>query len=324
MKALKNKQYLLTVPFSLVLAFFLLRNIDLSSIKNSSIYPFYLFQALLVMGLSYSVRAYYYKITTRSCHLRVSDFLKVTAVYNFLSTIIPFSAGHYSYVHLLKRYFHVERMTSAGSLIIFHLFKGGIIFIMTLVALYYSRLDYSVDLAGFSFRKVVFALILLLLLLIVILLRNGKGKLKAHFFDLHRKFFHEIHSYSSIWFIGRLFLLNVINVGLAVIYFLLIFKSLGFDLPISHIILLLGLVNFSAMLPIHGYGRIGTQEGFMVSLLILLGYEQDYSIVMSFATHILELFFQACLAIVGYAGLVLGQSKICAEDAVKTTGRDAE
>ena len=304
-----SKRYLFTVIASLVLAFFLLKNIDFASITGLKISPFFLLQALVVMGVSYVVRAYYYRITTRSCHLRVLDFWKVTAVYNFLSTIIPFSAGHYSYVHFLKKYFQIERLTSAGSLLIFHLFKAGIILVMTIVALYYCRVDFSVDLSGFSYKKGLLVSLFVIILLGGFVLRNGTAGLKENYLNFRHKIVHEINSYSSLWFVFRLLLLNVLNVAAALVYFLLIFKCFGFNLPFAHIVLLLGLVNFSAMLPIHGYGRIGTQEGVMVGLLVLLGYDQGHSITMSFATHLLELFFQACLASVGYISLIARKQK---------------
>lgn len=306
---LLHKKYLITIIASFALAFLLLKNIDLASIKDLKIYPVYLFQALLVMGFSYLVRAYYYRITTRSCHSRIFDFWKVTAVYNFLSTIIPFSAGHYSYIHFLKKYFHIERITSAGSLIIFHLFKGTIIFIMTVTALYYCRIDFSFNLGGLSYKKGLIVTILLLLILAFIILRKGKSGLKNKYLQFQHKFLCEVRSYSSAWFIVSLLFLNIINVSAALVYFSLIFKSFGFNLPFSHIILLLGLVNFSAMLPIHGYGRIGTQEGLMVSLLILLGYAPGFAITMSFSTHLLELFCQASLAAISYIWLFIGHHK---------------
>lgn len=305
-------KYLLPIVVSLILAFILLKDIDFDSFKDIKIDLFHLLQAFLVMGCSYLVRAYYYRITTRSCHLRLVDFWKVTAVYNFLSSIVPFSAGHYSYIYFLKKFFFVERVKSAGSLVVFHLFKGLLILGLAVFSLIFADIDFSINFDGVrnKFLSVCFFLILLAVLWLF-LKKNGNVRISQKINEFLLRAQSEFRSYSSPSFLVKLFFLNVLNVVAALIYFWALVKALGFSIPLPHLVLLFSLVNFSALLPIHGYGRIGTHETLLVGLLVFLGYNKIFAVQLSFATHLMEIALQGTLGLVGYLGLHWGRRSAC-------------
>jgi uncharacterized protein (TIRG00374 family) len=86
----------------------------------------------------------------------------------------------------------------------------------------------------------------------------------------------------------------------AVISTFLVMLSLGYNLPITVLIITLSFSILSSLLPINAFAGLGTIESIWVIVLSYFNYSIETAILLSFSVHIIQLTFSSIFGFFGW------------------------
>ena len=258
-----------------------------------------------MLGVCVARAAFYGKaLNGGSAHL--GFLFKISAVYNFFSSIMPFGVGHLSLPYLLKRYHNVSIQTSMAVLIFYNMLRVGTlagVFIFSGVALGISNLVLRLFLwVGFLF--------IIVLAGVFFLARSNKmsqsfvGRIKEKYVG---NFGQALKAKLEAGKLGEFVGYGVMIVAINAVNVYFRYRFFSVDVPLIGILFLLSSANLFALLPIHGPGHFGTFEATNAFILVGLGYSGHEAIQVSFGVHVTAIIFQAMLALPCY--LLLGVGK---------------
>jgi len=308
---LKYSRLFFPTLFSVLCLIFLLKEVDFEQIRNIEIRYWPILISSLCTITGYLSRAYFYRNTLEKKQPALLDLFNITAVYNFITAIIPMNIGNFSYPYLLSKYSGIGLIRSFSSLFIYNIYKFIALLILTLLSAYLIRVDsFVID----KTLVMLFAGILSIVTLCLVLCyryvtRYEEGRIVIRklqkFTD---KIVDELKFYSDLKLIERLLFFIGINTIIGAIYVYYSYLSLGTSLSLVSAGFIFGARTLSSLLPIHTIGKFGTFELINAGLLVYIGLEKSEAIKLSFGIHFLMLIQQALLAIIGYCLLRMKSS----------------
>jgi hypothetical protein len=312
-----KKQNIKTVSIvfvTIVLIGLLLSQIKIIDIVNTlrSIEPANIAIGLLLYALSYYFRALrFYLLLDKK--IKLKDMFYVVSVHNMANNIIPARAGELSYIYLLKKLHSKTTGEGFATLIIARLldfvaltsfFFVSVLFVKNLPVLVMNTLW----LVGFFMIFIVVFLLSIIYygkksLIFTKKILNKLGLVDRKIFVfLLKKMEEAVQSIDSIrngnniyQIIISTFLLWGLNYF--IVYFLL--SSMNISLPLQNVVLGATFCLLTTVLPIHGVGGFGTNEGVWTLVFVPLGMPLETAIVSGFSYHIITVFYYILIGIYG-------------------------
>lgn len=302
-----NIKTILSLIISIALIIYVFNTINFNHITISKIDVKFFLISLVISILSILFRAVFYYISLGSTVSFIFIY-KVTGVYNFLSSVLPFGIGHISFPHLMYRYKKVRLSNAVLSLGLYNLIRVFIFIIILLVIMFNFNL--------FNFITVSYSRLITIFILfscsivLFILFKNIKIFLKiTNFIQNFFLTLKEDYGKISISVFLKLFLYSVCIISLNLSFFYFLYLSVGYSLSMSCVALVLSIVNLSNLLPIHGIGRFGSYEVANMVALIPFGIAKNDAVQLAFYTHIISLTIQMLIALPCYVSLKYTQSR---------------
>jgi len=249
---------------------------------------------------SYSMRSIFYQQTISDIRLNFKVFFCLTGFYNFISSIVPFALGHFSYPHMLKRYYGVVIHHGLTSLLMYNSIRIGILltfFIYSIIALDLNKL------IGWSYSKSLIMIVVAMITFLIFLKKSYVIRRFTLIKKTERLINNIISDFRRNIKCGKLSLLILYSVVVVMFNALntyLSYRLFGYTLSVVGTILVISVVNLSNLLPIHGIGRFGSHEGLNTLVLMSLGFSSNEAIQLSFAVHISQLLIQCAIAVPCY------------------------
>lgn len=286
----------------------LLKKVNLSRIEISG---FYFLPAVLVLAstlAAYILRAYTYRIILKDEKvLPVGMLFNITGLYNFLSSLFPFGIGHLSYPYFVGKYACVSLSHSLNSLLLYNFVRVILLLVLMTISSakgvqfhhFFSVFEQTIWLA-----YTILALIIVSILIGLVIRYGRRQRLPGHdnrFSKAGAGFFAFIR--------GDLRLLpSVVILAIIIILFnsfniYFSYRTFGINLSIYATFFLFSLSNLSSFLPIHALSSIGSFELVNSLGMVLLGFESNQAIQISFAVHFLGLAIQSLFAVACYYAL---------------------
>lgn len=296
---------MISIALTLLLAYFLLRQIRVESVFNlfDRIDYFYLLLSFALGLLMTLVRAVRIKVLLNSRKIDLKILFALVLENNFLINIFPFRTGDLAFPVLMNKYAGVSK--KEGFLLLFYL-RTLDIFVILLFFLMSALLfsNYFLHISDTSLMFVVFTLVIMTILffktekilLFVINYLQKKDKLK------YIKSI--IGGINRILFVYKFYRSTIFSVFiLSVSIFIVMIFAMGVALEAYPINLsYLNVIFFSLMiititsLPINGIAGIGTVELGISTFLISNGADKDLSISIAFNYHFITLMMIAISA----------------------------
>lgn len=291
----KITKFILSITITLVLGYFLLSKVNFSQIV----------EVLLKVNLFYYFLAAFFYIvliifrTLRiktMLNLKFSDLFNLLMFTSFLNNVLPFKLGELSYTYLLKKKNKQSYKKGFSSLIVARVFDfivhiGFLIFGIIISTNLPNKSDFEL-LIPFL---IVSLFILATVVFIMIFLPDFTVKLFSKLFNFLPKF-NQLKQFIKSFKNYKSSLLSTFFYSIAIYfsrgilnYFLII--SLGFSLPLDVIIVVITFSVLSSFLPINGIANFGTRETVWTVILIYYGFTLESAVLLSFGTHILQLFY---------------------------------
>ena len=288
------------IVISLCLLIYLLWKVDFENIaiKNPNWYD--LPVILISTSGAYLFRAFFYKRSAQATNIRVRDFVAVTGIFNFISSIFPFGIGNLSYPVLLKKYYGLGLEYGASSLLIYIFARIVILVIgLTIAVLLLGvfRRFVEIYIAIVACAAVSFCLLFVFFDRIEKLSVPLRHRILASFFKKTMAVKQEIMKLANHTQLLWLFILASVVCVFNVISIWFTFHFMGYSIPILGIVYIWSASNLGSLLPIHGIAGFGSYEAINTLILLSLGLSTNEAIQMSFVVHILSLFVQGLLAL---------------------------
>lgn len=297
------------VVITLLILIFLIRNCGIENIKIDRFYWPPVLLVLTSILIAYGFRAYAYQKLLIDRQLVPIDLLfKITGVYNFLSSLFPFGTGHLTYPIFIKKYTKLSFASSLNSLFLYNLVRAVFFVVLFCLMVFHFELEtFFISLHNLYETKkgiMFFTLFLMVLFCFFVLIKLvNNQKINSEWLQKLR----------SIVQINIKVILLVILVSTFVIIFNVMnlyfsYLVFGTKLSLSAVIFLLALTNLSSFFPIHAASSIGSYELINTFGMILLGFESELAIQLSFAVHLLGLLLQGIVALLCYKLLKMNKS----------------
>jgi len=300
---LRDRKTYLRIGFCIALVVFLLSKINYRHIVilhlNWWVLPF-------LFGLplcSYLIRSLFYQRTVNVVNLKICDFFLVTGVYNFLSSVFPFGAGHLSYPYFLKKYYGTPVYRGLSSLILYNAIRVLILFSIFVCSGFFLNVFEGVFLR--FHHKLLFALGLLpvaFFLAMKVLRSNNNMKVIKEFIA---KVVGALKENVGVFKTGTLMAYSLLVVSFNICYFYFTYCFIGMTLSFGSICLIFSVANLSNLIPIHGPARLGSYEAVNSIVLLALNFSANEAIQISFAVHFVGILVQALIAIPCYLSMRL-------------------
>lgn len=306
------------------LLFLLLNYVSVGDVANSlSKFPFNAlvisFFLYLLIFLLKTLRFW----TLLSKKIRFSKLFSIVCVHNFTNVLLPFRTGELGYAYLVKKE-GMDYPTGLGTLIVARLFDIIAIFIVFftgyLLFRNHSNEVNSVLLISFLAVAALFVLVFILIkfkdklrpasnsLLCLVSLNNNKAVL-----FVQKKIGQTLDAIRGFGLNKNSFLVLIESVliwGLMFYFTYFVLRSLGMEIGLVESIIGSGIALLIVMLPIQGIAGFGTTEAAIVIGFLILGFERDQIILVSFGYHILSLVYALILGAYGIVSYSLMKSKI--------------
>lgn len=323
MKEIKRsliKRRVFQIFISLIVIIVLVKSIDFSKTEISQIHYLYAFYLFLSMIAAYILRANIYRILIlKERSIKIGILFKITSIYNFISSLFPFGVGHLSYPFLIKKYCRVSLKSSVNSLFTYNLIRiillSLILTVSALMVINIKTIKLSIMNNNFLLYTFLVVIILCLCFLFLKKLRRASGNEKMNnLFDGMNKI---ISCFKlDLILVPRVTVLAILIIICNIFNVYFSYRAFGFELPVLSIMFLLSMNNLSTFLPIHAACSIGSFELVNTFALVLMGFDINKSIQISFAVHFLALILQGVVALICYLILTFFYDRNNSEQAI--------
>ena len=311
------------VGFGIFLVYYLLSRIDIGDIKDAfiNIYKPSLIAALFIFLLDAYFRSYRQTILINSDRIGMGDMFLVALIRNAFNTVLPARTGELSYVYILTRRFGFPLEIGVSTLMVALIFDLVIVFSMIIISIVVVGINtYAIS----SVSVIIIAAILFIISLLVLfylstiigffififkkILKRSRVSKERITYRVYNKLIDVNENIKIIqkrriyW---KVYLSSiVIRVLKFTAYYLIIYaimKPMGYSLGnLSYWVVFLATVaaEISAVLPTHALAGFGTYEGAFVFAFVLLGFNENISIVAGFSFHTIVLLFTIILGII--------------------------
>ncbi len=242
---------------------------------------------------------------------------KVIALQTAAVGFLPFRAGEFSLMYLLKSEYGVEYAKGAAVLVLAKTFDFLVVVTLFLVSSgilpvvpgFYREL---VPWAGGAFFVLVVSIFLLgrsreIYSMLPAFFREGplaEGK----FMSAVRKVLEGVEVVRSRKTVAASFLVSLVLWMFLYGANFLVIKGVGLDLSMMEMVFLVTSMSLFINLPIHSPGGFGTTESFWTLILVAMGVSKDTSIATGFASHIVTIAYTLLFMLYGM-GLVWNRER---------------
>ncbi|MCG9479963.1 MAG: flippase-like domain-containing protein [Actinomycetia bacterium] len=332
---LKIINVVVVVGFGIFLIWYLLDKVEIGAIKQAflNIYKPTMVLGLTMMFFDGFLRGYRTKILLGSERIRILDLFFVSHIRNAFNMVLPARTGELSYVYVLKRKFKFPVEIGMSTLAVALVFDLVIVFSLIIISIIIVGINrYAVSSTTVI---MVAAGLLIISLLILFFLSKIVGLIirfttwvfsKTHWDRI--KFIDYLYSklvginqnikviqgrkiYTKVYITSVIIRL----VKFSIYYFMIhsLMKPMGYgfaELNYWVIFLATAAAEISAVLPTHALAGLGTYEFAFVSVLTMLGFQENIAIIVGFNYHIINLVFTVMVGILSIIILVMPFYKI--------------
>jgi len=294
--------------FTITIFIVLFKKVNLSQFEISAFY--YLPAVIIFLSTlaAYILRAYTYRILLQQKKvLPVGILFNITGVYNFVSSLFPFGIGHLTYPYYIQKYTYISLSHSLNSLFVYNSVRVLLLLILMAISVVEGIQvhQFYVEFGKNKGAIFIFLVLIFVSVLIGFILRvggSGNGENRDNLFSrtiagLRAFIQYDLKMLPPVTILAIFVIFfNTVN-----IYFS--YQTFGIKLSIFPVIFLLSLNNLSTLLPIHTLSSIGSFELVNTLGMVLLGFDSNQAIQISFAVHFLGLASQSILAVACYYAL---------------------
>jgi len=289
------------IIISLIIIAALLKNLNFNKIEISRIYYWPILIVVVSMIAAYILRSYIYRIILlKEQYISLAILFKITSIYNFLSALFPFGFGHLSYPYFVKKYCKVSFSSSLNSLFLYNLVR---VVLLLLLMLYSAANVLKVNailptIVNYGHRLIVLTGLLVISFIVgLIVLRKRDFKNETNLLAKITGSLSSIVKY-NLKRLPIITILSVIVIIFNIFYVYFLYRTFGIKLPFISVYFLLSLNNLSTLLPVSTASSIGSFEIVNSLGMVLIGFDLNQAIQISFAVHILGLILQALMALI--------------------------
>ncbi|MDD3777643.1 MAG: lysylphosphatidylglycerol synthase transmembrane domain-containing protein [Actinomycetota bacterium] len=332
---LKIINVVVVVGFGLFLIWYLLSKIEIASIGQAFLNSY---KPTMILGLTMMffdgfLRGYRTKILLGSERIRMLDLFFVSHIRNAFNMVLPARTGELSYVYVLKRKFKYPVEVGVSTLAVALVFDMVIVFSLIIISII------IVGINRYSVSSTTVILVAAALLAVSLLILFFLSKIIGLVITLLKWVFTRTH-WERVKFIDYIFRKLVgINKNIEIIqgrkiytkvyissvairlvkfsiyYFMIhsLMKPMGYgfgQLNYWVIFLATAAAEISAVLPTHALAGLGTYEFAFVSVLTMLGFQENIAIIVGFNYHIINLVFTVMVGILSIIIIVMPFYKI--------------
>lgn len=314
MKLYKNRPFIASSVFTLVVIVYIFKYISLSDIfkaVNSMQIKYILF------GFIFHILAYFFRTLVFYSFLkkeRISFFylLYIHFIQNFYVHIVPASLGEFSFPLLLKK--RIDMAKSFSVLVISRIISLGLILFLFLTSgIYLFNFLKIIDLKSNIYTLLNYSgLILLMIVLFIIfivkykiniqkIINNNKvlNKINSKFISIHIKIKSELAQLKNVGFILKIILYSLLALLCSMMFSIILLKGINIELNIFQVIFVSSIGVAFLILPIKSIGGFGTTEGSWAIGLMLFGITKQIAFQAGFVVHIFALINVIFLFLVG-------------------------
>ena len=303
---------------SLALVFYLVRYIDFKHFMEiSTDIPMTVFAAVLSLYILLNyIRSIRFSILIGFGRLSLKRLFPITLYYNFMARALPLYTGELSYIVLLKRYTNQSVSFGFPSLIGAHIFEllfvvfGCLLGLMSIKGAFIEGKDMLLGLLTFFFLGTVFLIYhfgSLIRLLLGVLQRvfggishnivgravdaiDGPLMEMASEFETFRK---------PVKFFPTL-IITGFTYACSISFHILLLWAMGLDQSLMTLVVVVSIVNFSAIVPF-SIGGIGIIEGgWSLGLVLFCGLSMGEAVTIGFFMHACQIFSMVIGGLIGY------------------------
>jgi uncharacterized membrane protein YbhN (UPF0104 family) len=301
----KNIKLAFSIILTLILLFFLFRNIEFSNIDFSIINLSILLAPLALFFFIKIINTFRY---ARIYGLKPDKKLFLFMCYsNMMLSIIPFRLGELSYIHGLKKYFKKDYGESTEKLILVRFVDYIVVYLLMLVSSIYVSTQVTQGVVKIISIFFIFSLILSLGIIYALSFNsfNIKNKKLSKVASTIKKGSQNILKVSkkeALILFGFTFLYWLIRLLMGFIILLLLGIDLQFFLVVfvSLVLLLVGL------LPIQTFMNFGIFEGGWAYFLVNVGLESSFVLPIILLYHFILVLIPIFYGLIGYFILKFG------------------
>ena len=309
---------------SLVLVFYLVRYIDVEHfLEISTEIPVIVFTAALSLYILLNfIRSIRFSVLIGFGKLSLKRLFPITLYYNFMARSLPLYTGELSYVVLLKKYSNQSVSFGFPSLIGAHIFELLFVVFGCLLGLM------SIQGAFIENKNMLLGLLTLFFLATVFLIYHFGGLIRV-FLNVIQRLFCGIRNETVSRAMGAIngplmemasefetfrkpkkFFPTLIITGLtytcSIGFHILLIWAMGLEQSLMTLVVVVSIVNFSAIIPfsISGIGIV--EGGWSLGLVLFCGLSMGEAVTIGFFMHACQIF---CMIISGLLGYALLQHK---------------
>jgi glycosyltransferase 2 family protein len=267
----------------------------------------YLILAFIVQLIGYYLRAKRFQIILKN--RETLTIYSISSIHFFLNKVLPAKIGEISLPILFKKYSNIRFSEGIGALIIFRLFDFLTVIFLFIVSILFVHARF------FNWKTILFSVLILMLLLLFIvkirpilsLLENSISYIKIkkiqHIKEKFLSLVKQISLYiSSISFrtFMQLFLFSISNWLMTYVFYYLIISSFNLNYSYPEVVFAATFSSFTLLIPVSGFGNIGTFEAGWAIGFILLGMSKDLAIPVGLFSNVLGILMNGVIAGFGY------------------------
>ncbi|WP_446009456.1 lysylphosphatidylglycerol synthase transmembrane domain-containing protein [Candidatus Electrothrix sp.] len=299
MSKTKLLQGFLGITISLTIVVWLLRYCDLETllVLLNKVDMKYVFAASAIYLLTYYLRAYRFKLTLEKYNISMANHLSIVAIHTLFNHLLPFRTGELSYIYLRGKINKLSLAVSSYSLLIVRFFDVCSLFFMV-ITFYLLLLFVRTNELQYLFIFIFLCLILFFFLekIIFAFLAWLSSKTKDLNYSCEKGFLFRIYGFfleiNKILPVKardgnmiKIFLISCANWVVTSIYFFLLFVSYDKNISYSESVLPSIGAILGNLLPVNGFGSIGTFEAGLTLGQIYSGSDASVAVAVAFLVH---------------------------------------
>ena len=304
MKIYKNKSFIASFIFTIIVIVFIFKYISLDDIINAvnSVQIKYILIGFIFHFLAYFFRTLvFYSFLTKE-NVNFNYLLQIHFIQNFYVHIIPASLGEFSFPLLLKK--RIDMTKSFSVLVISRIISLALILFLFLTSgIYLFNFLKIIDLKSNIYTLLNYSgLILLIVVLFIIftikskiniqkIIINNKilNKINSKFIKIHTKIKSEMFQLKNVGFIVKIIFYSLLALLCSMTFSIILLKGINIELNIFQVIFVSSIGVAFLILPIKSIGGFGTTEGSWAIGLMLFGISKQTALQAGFVVHIFAL-----------------------------------
>lgn len=315
------------VGFGIFLVVFLLKDINLTDIKNAIVncYKPSLISAFMIVLISDIFRAYRKQLLVGTDKIRFFDMYLVALIRNAFTMVLPARTGEISYIYVLTRKFKFPVEIGISTLAIVMVFDLAIVFSLIVIAIIIVWITVGFGSLSISSWPVILIAGILLIISLLLLFylsaiirfflnlinklmlktRIGRNRIMQYIFRKLQDINTSIEIIKQRKIYGKVYIYSIICrvLKFAAYYMAIhaILKPMGYgfsSLNFWIIFLATVVAEISAVLPTHALAGFGTYEGAFALAFVSLGFPVSLSKIVGFSYHIIMLSFSVMLGVI--------------------------